>query len=193
MTAPTHDDYLHAAVTLWGPAGEYVYCTFDELNARHFDGELPALPIVIGITAFGRCLGLTRHDDRRPAGLPRITLGSNIFAPTEHSLAQGTQIRHGHGEVRDVLLHEMIHARLMLEGKDPTHNGQSWCDEIERLSPAVLRRKVKASPVKPRRLDGKVVRRELDGYLSRQEIATWPGSLRPASWSPGRPIPVDTY
>jgi hypothetical protein len=188
-THPTHDDYVHAATTLWGDAGVFAYDTFDRFNLEHFDGRLPALPIVIGITAFGKCLGLTRYDE-----LPRITLASNIFAPAPSGGANGSRRpRCGHREVEDVLLHEMIHAKLVLNGVDPSHNGQPWCDEITRLSPAVLGRDIQAAPVKVRRVEGEVRRLALPEHLTRDELARWPGSLRPKGWNPGRLIPVATY
>lgn len=43
---------------------------------------------------------------------------------------------------------------------------------------------IPAEPVKPRRVNGKVVRRELDGHLARADIAHWPHSLRPAGLQP---------
>src|SRR4051794_13491353 len=128
MAAPTHADYVHAAHTLWGDAGVYVYRTFDELNDLHFDGDLPALPIVIGITAFGHCIGLTRPTR---GALPRITLASNLFDYTEHGRRRKPYDGHlvpGRHVVRDVLLHEMIHAHLSLEGLDVHHNAVPWCE-----------------------------------------------------------------
>lgn len=43
---------------------------------------------------------------------------------------------------------------------------------------------IKAAPVKPRRVDGTVVRCQFDGHLSRAEIARWPHSIRPATYYP---------
>ena len=97
-------------------------------------------------------------------------------------------------EVTDVLLHEMIHASLILAGLDSGHNSGPWCAEVERLSPPVLEASVKAAPVVPRRVDGRVVRRLLDSHLGRKHLAGWPRSLRsPAELAArGRPIPVPT-
>jgi hypothetical protein len=177
---------------LWGKAGVFAYETFDRINLEHFGGELPALPIVIGITAYGHCLGLTRGEE-----LPRITLGSNLIAYTENSSIKGKpyggKLVPGQNTVRDVLLHEMIHAKLILEGLDPGHNAQPWCEEIARLSPAVLGHEIQVAPVKPRRVDGKVRRLALPDHLTQSELARWPGSLRPAGWDPGRQIPVASY
>jgi len=160
----THRDYLQAAAVLWGEAGEFVVAEFERHNQAHFGGELPPLPIVIGITPYGRCIGQTRPRGGWDAGdtLPRITIASNLFAA-------------GTVAVSDTVLHEMIHAKLMLGGLDPGHNGRPWCQEIERLSPAVIGQEVKAAPVTPRRIDGKVTRQHLDGHLSRDQISHWPG------------------
>lgn len=51
--------YRDAAVTLWGEAGEYVHGVYSRLLPMY--PGLPAeLPVVIGITAYGGCIGLTR-------------------------------------------------------------------------------------------------------------------------------------
>lgn len=162
----------------WGPAGRFAYADYDRLNVAHFSGELPVLPIVIGLTAYGHCLGLTRHGDGEQ--WPRITLASTYFAA-------------GHHAVSDVLVHEMLHADLILRGLDPAHNGKPWCEAITRLSPSVLGLEVKAAPVNPRRINGAVARVPLDGYLPRAVLARWPGSMRPPSWDAGDPLSVSTY
>ena len=87
----------------------------------------------------------------------------------------------------DVLLHEMVHVTLFAAGvenddKNPHHNTAQWCAEIMRITPQLGLPVIKAAPVKPRRVDGKVVRRELDGQLSRADIAHWPHSLRPVGY-----------
>jgi hypothetical protein len=162
MRPITHDDYLAAARVLWGDAGAFVVSEYNRHNFAHFAGELPAVPMVIGITPYGRCIGHTRSAGGWDGDLPRITIASNLFA-------------HGTAAVSDTILHEMIHVKLMLEGRDPSHNGEGWCEEVMRLSPAVLGRAVKAAPVKPRRVDGKVTRHVPEGFLGRDELAGWPG------------------
>ncbi len=51
-----------------------------------------------------------------------------------------------------------------------------------RITPQLGLDPVKAAPVKPRRVDGKVVRKELDGHLPRAVMARWPHTLRPAGF-----------
>lgn len=166
MAVPlTHEDYLNAARVLWGDAGEFIVSEYDRLNREHFRGQLPPVPMVIGMTPYGRCIGLTRASGPWTGRTPRITIASNLFEI-------------GSAAVSDVVLHEMIHVKLQLAGEDSSHNSVGWCGELERLSPAVLGYPVQAAPVLPRRVDGKVARAPLDGHLTRKELASWPG-LRP--------------
>lgn len=183
-------EYRHAATLLWGEAGRYIVDTFDEHNRTYFDGALPPVPMVIGLTAYGHCVGLTRAHNGRT--LPRISIASPWFG-------------HGHHAVADTVLHEMIHAHLVLGGYSPEHNGHPWCEMVMRLSPAVLGHEVAAEPVGTRRVPNParkhdptaaktiVVRRARDGYLTRDELAGWPYACRDHDWNPGEPIPVDTY
>jgi hypothetical protein len=162
----THADYRLAAEVLWGEAGAWAVDEYQRLNGLYFEGKLPPVPVVIGLTAFGRCLGLTRPHGAWGQELPRISLQSGLFA-------KGTLA------VSDVVLHEMVHAKLMLAGVDPSHNAKPWCAEVERLSPLVLGQTVHARPVHPRRdVDGVNRRFALEGHLPRKVLARWPYSLR---------------
>lgn len=176
----TLDEYREAAVRLWGDAGALAVDTFARLNTTYFGDRLPPVPIVIGLTAYGKCLGFTRHE---PKGLPlpRISLASPKF----------DNVR----VVEDTILHEMVHVELHLAGLYPKHNGLPWCQRIEELSPAVLGHGVRAVPVKVQRVEGgRLARRPLDGHLSRKVIGTWPHSVRPHGYYDGAPgIDVDTY
>ena len=51
-----------------------------------------------------------------------------------------------------------------------------------RITPQLGLAPVKAAPVKPRRVNGKVMRLPLDGHLSRIELASWPHPLRPVGY-----------
>jgi hypothetical protein len=151
---------------------------------------------VIGLTAYGRCIGLTRGGW---LASPRITLAPEVFTGN-HRTTGGTL------DVSDVLVHEMIHAALMLRGEDPGHNEAPWCRMVGELSPAVLGQDVTAEPVKPRRVPNParefdpaapktiVVRRAVPGSLTQAQLATWPHSVRPAGYyAGGERIPVPTY
>ena len=188
-----YSDYLTAAALLWGPAGEFACAEAGRLNREHFAGSIPPLPIVIGLTAYGKCIAATLSG---PEWLesPRITLAPGIF---NHG---GTLM------VSDVLVHELIHAALRLRGEEAGHNEAPWCRMVTELSLAVLGQDVNAEPVKPRRVPNParaadqaapktiVVRRAEPGALTQAQLATWPHSVRPAGYyDAGKPIPVPTY
>ena len=80
-------------------------------HRQHFDNLPESMPMVIGITAYGKCSGLTRHSSET-FNSPRISIASNLFSA-------------GRRAVDDVVLHEMIHSSLMLAGKAPWHNLRS--------------------------------------------------------------------
>src|SRR6266516_867780 len=141
----THADYQEAATRLWGSAGTYAATEYERLNLKLYAGELPALPVVIGLAPYGHCLGLTQKsllggwlED------PRISLAPEIFNGNRRTPGGALM-------VTDVLTHEMIHAVLMLRGEDPAHNNDPWCKLISELSPRVLGREIIARPVRPRR------------------------------------------
>jgi hypothetical protein len=187
--------YRTAAETLWGPAGAYAVDAFARLNEEHFDNEIKPVPIVIGITAYGRCVGLTRSTTE--AGKPRITIASNAFAPVAINPAGRKTTApppYGPQMVDDVMVHEMIHALLVQRGEDPSHNGQPFIDEIVRLSPAILGHEIEAVPQVQKRIDGKNIRWTPPGHLDRDSISRWPHSLRaPWAYNGAEPIPVDSY
>ena len=104
-----------------------------------------------------------------------------------------------------MLVHEMVHAVLMLRGEDPGHNGEPWCKMISDLSPAVLGGEISARPARPRRVPNPehetnpaapktiVARRPKAGTMTRPELASWPHSKRPRGYYPrGQAIPVPT-
>ncbi len=176
------EDYRKAAEILWGDAGRWACDEFDRLNAILFSEQIPPLPIVIGLVAFGKCLGLTRGRGNWLGGteLPRITLASNRFAG-------------GTNRISDTLLHEMVHAKLILAKLDPSHNARPWCAELERLSPVVLGRTIQANPISPSKINGRSVRIEKPGHLARMQLARWPHSLREPDREPGIVFDVDSY
>jgi hypothetical protein len=188
----TYETYASAAALLWGAAGEFAAAEFARLNRELFAGSIPPVPVIIGLTAYGKCIGATM-----PAtwlGAPRITLAPLIFN------------RGGARSVSDALVHEMIHAALIFRGEDPAHNGAPWCKLITELSPDVAGRDIIARPVRTRRVPNPA--RETDpsapktivkrmpgpGAMAQADLARWPHSLRPAGWNDGqRPIYVPTY
>jgi SprT-like family len=116
-------NYREAAITLWGQAGAYCHDRYNEYRRSHYL-ELPEqLPIVIGITAYGRCLGLTRGGWEHG---PRISIASRLFRAV------------GIRAVDDTMIHEMLHAWLLITGQDPDHGSEAWYAAVRRLSPVVL-------------------------------------------------------
>ena len=190
----TYAEYRQAAVWLWGQAGEFAAGEFAALNREHFAGSVPPLPIVIGITAYGHCIALTRGHST-----PRISLASELFNGSG-------RLRGGPLMVSDTLIHEMLHAFLMLRGENPAHNAAPWCRMITDLTPGLAGREVQAERVGTMRVPNpdreidpaapktKVVRRARPGYLTQDQLARWPHSVRPEDYYlTQKPIPVDTY
>jgi hypothetical protein len=192
----TYEDYRRAAALLWGPAGDFAAAEVERLNREHFAGAAPPLPVIVSLTAWGRCIGLTRGGWLEA---PRITLSPEVFNGNARSPG-------GSLMVSDVLLHELVHAVLLLRGEDAGHNGAPWAAMLTELSPAVLGREVTAAPVLPRRVPNparatdpsapktRVVRVTEPGALTRKQLADWPRALRPDGYyADGAPLTVPTY
>jgi len=203
--------YKAAATTLWGPAGAAVHDAYARWRAELFP-ELPEqLPIVIGIAAYGACVGLTRY---RPARLPiviGITAGVDGAAPTVFRRDNTTRISiasnvfaHGRGAVDDVMVHEMLHIHLLQRGEDPDHDGEPWYAAVRRLSPAVLGRELDVHRGASRRSvrvanprageDGQpatLVRKErVTAAVPHSQVARWPTPFRVRSRGGQRPVPI---
>jgi hypothetical protein len=175
-----------ALENLWGDAGTWAADTWSRLNVEHFDGRLRYHGIVWGLTPHGHALAHTSNPDAR------ITLHPSLLDPRPDEDRKGGWVwkqerRLGARHAADVLLHEMIHVALFAHDipntkEAPHHNAEEWCAEIVRITPQLGLPAVTAAPVKPRRVDGKVKRQELDGNLSRDDAAHWPHSIRPAGF-----------
>jgi len=196
VTQPTYGDYARAASLLWGPAGELAAAEFARLNRELFAGSIPPVPVMIGLTAFGHCIGLTRTADWLAA--PRITLAPELFNGNHRT-------RGGPRMVADVLVHEMVHAALRFRGEDSAHNAAPWCRLITELSPGLAGREISARPVRTRRIPNparesdpaapktKVARVADPGCMPQKALARWPHSIRPDDWYAGdAPIRVPT-
>lgn len=152
-------EILRCAHAITYPDYGNVYQAYDELNELCFDGSLPTLPIRHGIMPYGRCIGLTSYRDS-----PLISLAENIMRDDE--------------KWRDVLIHEMLHAALMLAKRNPDHNKVPWCEEITRITPLLGLPPIKAEPIRQKRIEGRVTWFTEDGYLTRKALASWPQSIR---------------
>jgi hypothetical protein len=173
------DDYRAAAAMLWGDAAWWLYYQFEHHNRRYFGNALPPLPIVFGLSAYGHCTALTRHEGNGTAR-PRISIATQY-------------LKRGRNVTSDTLLHEMVHVQLLLKGEDPSHNGAPWCREIIRITPLLGLPPILAEPVKPSRDGKRVVRRVKPGHLTRAQLSRWPHTVRPNDYPRGEPLCVSSY
>jgi len=179
-----------AAEVLWGPAGAYAYAAYQRLRAQLFPELASELPIVIGLTAYGHCIGLTRAPWEHGA---RISLAPKVFAEGERM-------------VDDVLIHEMLHAALIADAQDPRHTGEAWYAGVRRLSPAVLRHPLDVQrpkrrsvripnpaygPDDPRKTLVRKVSDDTEGLHA--AIARWPVPFRPEGYDFGPSISLAKY
>ena len=184
--------YRDAGIAYWGEAGAYAYDAYARIRPALYP-ELPEqIPIVIGITAYGHCDGLTRGGWEHG---PRISLFSSAFG-------DGTRY------VDDLLTHEMLHAWLLVTGQHPKHDRPPWYEAIRRLSPAVLgleldaRRGAARKSVRvpnpayepggdePKTL---VRKQPVTDAVQHSDVARWPQAFRPAGDDWGPPIDCPPY
>nr|ABG29057.1 hypothetical protein [Rhodococcus aetherivorans I24] len=150
------------------------------------------MPIVIGITAYGGCVGLTRAGHPALDG-PRITIASNLFAV-------------GRRRVDDTMAHEMLHAWLITTGKPTEHDTDAWYRAVRELSPAVLghalavergtdRKSVRVPNPNyaPGGDEPRTVVRKVRVASQHAKVATWPSAFRPEGFDYGKPISCPTY
>jgi hypothetical protein len=181
-------DYREAATALWGEAGAYVHDAYDRWRCLY--PELPErLPITIGITAYGHCIGLTRPGWEHG---PRITVFSGLFAK-------------GRRHVDDVMVHEMLHSWLVVTGQESGHDGLPWYSTVRRLSPQVLlgrtlqvrrgsdRVSVRVPNPDPNGPRTVVRKRRVESAVQHRDVAGWPYSFRPDDYDWGEPIRCPTY
>jgi hypothetical protein len=178
-------DYRAAAILLWGDAGAFVHDCYR--HWLHLFPELPdAMPIVIGLSAYGACAGLSRLNNPCLDG-PRISIASQYLSHAN--------------DVRDVMVHEMLHCWLHVTGHKFEHDSVDWYAAVNRLSPTVLGADINAKRGGDRRSvrvkldDGTTaVRKErVAGAIKHGDIARWPNSFRPRGWDRGAEISCPTY
>ena len=80
---------------------------FAELNARHFAGSLPALPI--------------RVSGRMRSRLGQLCLHPDSLSPYEITISRRHIERHGWREAGQTLLHEMVHLWQHASGQEVDH------------------------------------------------------------------------
>lgn len=179
-TENTAGTFLAAARVFWPAHADAIYTAFDELNETVFHNEIVNEGIVVGLTPHGKSLGYCE-----PPG--RITLHPSLLTPASGN-PWGIPADQLHiSFMRDVLLHEMVHALLQQRRDDARHNGAPWCREVERISPLIGLGPVVAAQWKRTRIpkaDGGGLTYEPDkpGAIPRASLASWPHALRPAGF-----------
>lgn len=111
-------DYRLAAAIFWPRHANLIYDARDEINERIYNGELPNVPVLVGLTPHARSLGYC--EMRSP---PVITLHPSLTEP--HSTNPwGVPARHLNAAwMVDVLTHEMVHAWHAVNPPAPTPTG----------------------------------------------------------------------
>lgn len=178
----------------WGERATWAYRLSDQINARCFDGRLPVPMIQWGLTAHGRCLGLTREVG--PKDRPVITLHNSIWGDGELT-AEGRRAEAWGGVPAcrlyafDVLVHELTHVAARGWSGESSHNNKTWMGEIERVSPTIGLPGIVASRTKMARIPGGGggMRRVpvKAGSISLKDASTWPYSCRSDEFYDERP------
>ncbi|SRR6266571_1815376 len=137
---------------------------YDAINKHFFNGELPQAFIIMGITPYGRCIGLTKHYFKQPIILLHVGL------KTEQ-------------ERFYTLLHEAIHVqvRYVLEYTgEKSHDSDEWLSEVNRIAPILGYHEASLAADKVRRRPksegGKLVRVQT-GSLPYECSYTFPHAL----------------
>jgi hypothetical protein len=173
----TAAEYRQAQEILYGAAGVWAHDTFVALNAQYFANAVPHRGILWGLLSYGGKLGLCNGASGR------IILHTSLLDPRSAHPWDMQWSDLGESFACDVLLHEMLHAYLGARRENPKHNAAPWCREIERLAIELGIGPVRAQPVKPRRVDGKLMRRALPGHLTQDQLSRFPYSLRPPGYN----------
>ena len=189
-------DYRLAATMFWPRHAPLIYDARDAINARIYNGELPDLAILVGLTPHARSVGYC--EMRNP---PVITLHPSLLTPRTAN-PWGEAAEHLNAAfLVDVLTHEMIHAWHAIHppGAYPdwcsgphsddqeVHNNPHWCTEIMRQSPLVGIAEIIASPWRRARqskaLGGRLEYQPvLPNSVTRKAAAAWPYSIRPVGY-----------
>lgn len=168
-----------AARILWPEWGAWAYDTWQQHNEQYFAGELLPCGILFGLTPHGHALAFFSHATRT------ITLHSSLLEPKSPSPWELGSVL-GERYAADGLLHEMthqgIHQRGGRKGGYSSHDCQEWVGEVVRISRLMGLHDVRAEVIRQRRVKGKVTWVVEPGCLTREQLATWPHSVRPEGY-----------
>lgn len=128
---PTFDNFAHPITTNSAPVRimkatiPYVEKRFEEFNQQMFDGKLPRLPIELSDAK--TFLGLCVYKKKR-------TLWGKTMC-YDFKLRINTRIDLAEAEVEDIIIHEMIHYYIGLNGiKDTSTHGQVFRLMMNRIN-----------------------------------------------------------
>lgn len=153
----------------YGWPGRFLYDCFEDINARHFAGELP-IPM-LEVTRFAVCQ--VGHLSTWPA----LRIYAGILAS-----AQAGELMRGY----DAVLHQCCH----LAGYQ-YHNSEPFCALVNTLSPEIGLAGVDAQLTRCIRDRSGTVIKHTDGSLSQGQLSTWPASLRPPGYYERAELPFD--
>ncbi|MBF0378767.1 MAG: hypothetical protein HQK72_14990 [Desulfamplus sp.] len=173
------EQYKEDAV-IYGYKGVFAYDAWLEINELYFFNSLKPIQIIWGITNYSRSLGNINKN--------RMMLHDSIYCPVSEIVWDTDKKMFGKKYTYDVILHEMIHQhahQFQPQYKEKpfytSHNNPFWCSEVVRIG-ELLGYELKAVPQKLRRIEGKVKTFIPDGHLTRKELASFPGCIRPAGY-----------
>ncbi len=162
--AVTFQDVRTILYSAFGQTGAAIADAWAHYSETYWNGTLEPCPIFLpAATPYGRWNGLCTYTARHVINL---------------------QLKYGQSDedMRNVLLHEMVHQALVEQGVNPKHDDTPWCEEIMRISRDHFGERFWAAPSKVDRINGKCQRVQPNGpdgamSLPLPEIARWPFSV----------------
>lgn len=119
---------------------------YDAINRHFFNGVLPQAFVITALTAYGACIGLTKHTPKQPI----ILIHPSLKTEEERFY---------------VLVHECIHVSVRYCLKytgTKSHDSAEWIHEVNRIAPMLGYQNIELGKSKVKRLPksegGKLVR-----------------------------------
>jgi hypothetical protein len=168
---PGRDIVADLCTRYHGARGHFAYAALEWAQQHLYEDRLPLPLMQWALTPYGHCLGFTSYKQTDAV----ITLHPRIW-------------RAGPMYTLDVIVHELLHVyiRWTLGHRsaigNSSHDNAIWASEVMRLSPRLGLPAVRASRTVRRRAGKHLLRVMPDGCISRDQLATWPHSLRPTGF-----------
>lgn len=160
----------------WGDPAGRIADTWLEFNSRFFGGVLKPVPIILVNTSpYGKRVGCCAYSATESETRIELTF------PSDGTVLQAD---------RGVLLHEMLHQHLCMQGLKSKHAGKPWCEGIMRLHREITGQEIWAVPQQVgKQRDPRTGARYSVRYqkpspttglpsLTPEEIAMWPHSVK---------------